>query len=124
MIAWYPSIPIGTVSAESTRVLGVIPPESTGILVKGMDVYLATAQAIGHTDYWILELGALYAPGGFEVRGKIAAPKTGLSVGRNAVEFLAKVRYTTGEVVAIRARPIGSPVALTGCDVVLRIQEP
>lgn len=119
-----PAVPLGTISAESTRILGIVPQEVTGILVTGMDIFLATAQTMAPYDYWIIELGVLFGGGDFEVRGPWASPSVGLAKGRNTVEFPRKVRYDTGEVVAVRARPIGAPSSLAGCDVVLRVQEP
>ncbi len=119
-----PSVPLGTISTESIRVMGIIPPESKGILVQGMDIFMATNQPLAPNDYWIIELGVMFGAGDFEVRGPWANPETGLAKGRNTIEFARKVRYDVGEVVAVRARPIGGPASLAGCDVVLRIQEP
>ncbi len=124
MIHFHPAVPIGTVSAESVRILGTVPDESRGILIQGMDVFLASAQPIGLTDYWVFELGTLLTTASFETRSLYALPQTGMCKGRNAIEFQRKVRYDTGEVVAVRVRPIGAPGSLTGCDVVLKIQEP
>ena len=124
MIHYHPAVPIGTVSAESIRVFGVLPTEGKGLPMDGMDVFLAVEQAPGPTDYWIIELGALLGTGLFETRAQMARPQIGLAKGRNSMDFAPEVRYSTGEVVAVRVRPIGSPAALTGCDVVLRIQEP
>lgn len=119
-----PAVALGTVSVESIRVLGIIPEESKGILVHGLDIFMSTNQPLAPNDYWIIELGVLFGGGDFEVRHAVAQPKGGFAKGRNPVEFARKVRYDVGEVVAVRARPIGGPASLAGCDVVLRVQEP
>ena len=119
----FPACPLGTISAESVRIIGVMAPEGRGVLVRGMDIFLDSAVPLGPTDYWIIELGTLQGED-FVARALSARPQQGLAKGRNAVDLNPKVRYDTGEVVAVRARPIGGPSALTGCDVVLRVQEP
>ena len=118
------SIHIGTADAESIRVMGDVPSDCRGLIVRGMVVYLEVAQAPHPNDYWIIELGTVFGGGDFEVRAIMAQPKVGFQKGANAMDLRPKVRYSVSENVAVRVRPYGSPEALTGCDVALKAQEP
>ena len=124
MIEMLPAVPLGTVAAQSVRVLGVIPDSGPGLRVRAMDIFLATEIALGPSDYWQFELGVMGGGGSFTARTLVAVPYRGFAKGRNRIELRPVVGYSSGEVVALRATPRGSPATLTGCDVVLTIEEP
>lgn len=124
MITYWPTVHFGTLAAESILVVCIVPKQAKGIIVRGMDVFLATEQAPGPTDYWVVELGTIAGQMEFFPKAQHATPFKGMAKGRNEVAFPAPVPYATGEVVALRAIPVGSPASLTDLQVVVRIEEP
>ena len=121
---YFPAVPIGTVSVQTPRVLGIVSTDSSGFVVRGLDIFLRGAIAPSNSDYWIIEIGTLGGGGTFFPKSQYARPFQGLALGRNTVEFPTKVGYAIGDVVAVRVTPRGTPAALTNCDVVLLVQEP
>jgi len=119
---YFPAVSIDTVAATSTRIFGVVPPEAKGLQVRQVDIWVATELALGTSDYWVLQLGTMDRE--FKVKASITDPSKGLALGRNRVAINPVVVYSRGEVMAVRALMVGSPSALTGCDVVPYLQEP
>ena len=124
MIAYYPTVHFGSVTAETIRVVCVVPKRENSVLVRGMDIFLDTAQDPSPSDYWRVEVGTIAGQMSFTAYREYAAPFNGISRGRTEVAFQTPITYAVGGLVALRALPVGSPATLAGLQVTVRIEEP
>ena len=124
MIRYYPSIWFGTLDEEAIRVVCIVPKREKGVVVKSLDLFLSTQQEPGTSDYWSFDLGTVVGQMEFVSRFPYADPKRGYPKGRNPVFFGRVVAYDPGEVMAVRALPVGAPADLVELQVVVGMEEP
>ena len=93
---FFPVIYFGTLSADSVRIVGIVPEQGDGLVVRALYIYIAEELAIGPTDYWVVELGTVGAQMSFTAKVISAFPFKGLAKGGTPVFFASLVPDDAG----------------------------
>lgn len=111
------AIPCGDFTVERTVLIGAIAPEDESGLLLRTIWFLADPLRGDAANYWILTIGR-FAVGAFKTERSIPFPD-GFPVGPVSKTMTPAIRFSRGDVLALRATPTGSSAApLTGLSII------
>lgn len=112
-----PALHCGDFTVERTVLLGSIPnEEESGLLLRTL-WFLADPLNGDPANFWILEIGR-YAVGGFKVERRFSFAD-GFPAGPLSVALNPEIRFSRGDVLALRATPTGDDASpLTGLSII------
>lgn len=109
--------------APRLRVVGTVPEEGPGVIVRAVEAWVQEAVAGSPTDYWTVDLGALPQEG-FQPRAELILSRAGLPARLTRLALNGPVSYTPGETIAVRVRSRGTPARLKDLNVVIHVGRP